>query len=75
MHTAALSTTVVFAVLCTVYYVDASIYLLVSGILLCGIVGSARLYLGEHTMRQLVAGYAVGIIAVPLSFFVTQLIH
>lgn len=38
-----------------------------ANILLCGLLGSARVWLGRHTAGQVIAGYAVGFLAVYLT--------
>jgi hypothetical protein len=74
MHTAAWGSVVSFAIICSLLYVDHSLILLVSSILIAGVIGSVRLLLKEHIKSQLWMGYLVGVIAMPLAYFIVQLL-
>ena len=43
-------------------------------VILAGLVGSARLYLGAHTSAQVYAGYAVGFVGTAGGMFVNTLL-
>lgn len=48
---------------------ESMVYLIVLSIICAGLVGTARLQLGVHTVREVYVGYVVGLICPFLSFF------
>ncbi len=75
MHTAAWGGVIAFAILATFHAINYSVLLLIVGLLLAGLVGSARLILKAHSNKQLYAGYLVGMAAQFLSFFIVKLLN
>ena len=51
------------------YYFQAEYYfeILIVAILICGLILSARVYLGKHTLRQVIMGFSLGFVCVSTS--------
>lgn len=72
LHTGAWGSVVVYAIICTFQQVHLAILLLLLSILIAGLIGTARLYLGAHSNKQLYAGYLLGGLAQLLAFLLCK---
>lgn len=74
MHSAAWGSVATFAIIYSFQGKEHFLPFLIASILIAGLVGSIRLFLQAHTLRQVIAGYIAGIIAQVLALGVVHII-
>jgi hypothetical protein len=73
MHTSAWGSVVTFAIIAALMNIQNAMLLIVAAIIIGGLVGSARLYLQAHNIRQIWIGYILGVLGQILSFLIIKI--
>lgn len=68
LHMIGISTVATFIWLLLFYFNVNNMFVLMSSIIACGLVGSSRLYMKSHTMNELFAGTLIGVSSQLLAF-------
>lgn len=71
--TTAVASLTTFLYLLSFHHIGGLVSILFSAIMICGLVGSARLYLRKDSFRGVLLGYIMGIFATILSFYLPTL--
>lgn len=74
MHTAAWGSIATFAIVYAFQGMDHYFLFTIVSVLMAGIVGTARASLKAHTHFELYTGYAAGIFAQVISYFISTII-
>ena len=72
LHTGAWGGVIMFAIITAFNQIQFSILFLILSIVIAGIVGTSRIYLNEHSRKQLYAGYIIGAFAQLIAYFVCK---
>ena len=73
MHTSAWGSVFTFAIMAACMNMQNALFLIMASILIGGLVGSARLYLQAHNIRQIWIGYILGVLGQILSFLIIKI--
>lgn len=73
LWTATVASLTTFMYLLSFHYIGGLVPILFSSIMICGLVGSARLYLRKDSFKTVLLGYAMGIFATIMSFYLPTL--
>jgi membrane-associated phospholipid phosphatase len=73
MHTSAWGSVFTFAIIAASMNMQNAFFLMIASILIGGLVGSARLYLQAHNIRQIWIGYILGVLGQILSFLIIKI--
>lgn len=73
MHTSAWGSVVTFGIIAAFMNMPNAIILIVASIIIGGLVGSSRLFLQAHNIRQIWIGYVLGVLGQLISFLIIKI--
>jgi hypothetical protein len=73
LHTGAWGAVIMFALICSLQQVQFSILFLILSMVVAGLVGTARLFLKEHSGKEIYSAYIVGGISQLLAYLVCKI--
>jgi hypothetical protein len=70
LHAGAWGTVFMFSILCAIHQASYAVFTIIVVVLISGMVGTARLYLKEHTPGQLYSAYILGMVMQAIAYFI-----